>query len=264
MVKFAACWVAGAVLLVVGCSEAQPTAARTVDLKHHFSGCDGCFVMLDIRRGLMTRYNPERCRRRFSPCSTFKIASSLIGLETGVLKGADHVFTWDGVQRGLPSWNRDHDLRSAIRHSVVWYYQRLASQVGEGRMLAALAGLDYGNQDISGGLTQFWLGSSLTISANEQVEVLRRLALGELPLSERSQRIVNSITILPEDNLGVLRGKTGSQWKGGKYTLGWFVGYLVSPGGTYVFATNISDFDQAHGAKAREITLSILDELETN
>ena len=34
----------------------------------------------------------------------------------------------------IEAWNRDHDLRSAIRDSVVWYYQELARRVGPQRM----------------------------------------------------------------------------------------------------------------------------------
>src|SRR6185436_16830723 len=68
-----------------------------VDLSKHFAGTqDGCFVLLDLKMGTALRYKPERCAKRFSPCSTFKIPNSLIGLETGVIKDLDHVFRWDG------------------------------------------------------------------------------------------------------------------------------------------------------------------------
>ena len=40
---------------------------------------------------------------------------------------------WDGVRRPREEWNRDQDLRSAMKHSVVWYYQELARRVGPDR-----------------------------------------------------------------------------------------------------------------------------------
>ncbi|MFP9052255.1 penicillin-binding transpeptidase domain-containing protein, partial [Enterococcus faecalis] len=44
----------------------------------------------------------------------------------------------------------------------------LARDIGEERMKTWLHTLSYGNEDISGGIDQFWLQSSLTISPLEQ------------------------------------------------------------------------------------------------
>ena len=51
----------------------------------------------------------------------------------------------------------------------------LARRVGSQRMQKFLADIPYGNADISTGIDKFWLGTSLKISADEQVEFLRRL-----------------------------------------------------------------------------------------
>src|SRR5262245_22593498 len=128
----------GVVFAVGLTAGAQPyasaPASQAVAEEDPFGGFDGCFVMLDVRRGKFTRIRPERCAERLSPCSTFKIPNALVGLETGVLSGAEHEFNWDGVRRERAELNHDHTLRTAIRDSVVWYFQRVAAGVGDQRM----------------------------------------------------------------------------------------------------------------------------------
>ena len=54
----------------------------------------------------------------------------------------------------------------------------LAARIGPERMQEYIDKIGYGNKDISGGLTTFWLGSSLQISAPEQVDLLNKLYSG--------------------------------------------------------------------------------------
>src|SRR5262245_42715151 len=217
------------------------------DLRQYFKDTEGCFALYDLKRDQYLRYNEERCRRRFSPFSTFKIANSLIGLETGVIKDAEFVIPWDRVKyppqenwniEPFKHWGQDQTLRTAIKYSVVWYYRELASRVGAGRMKEFLGNLNYGNRDASGGIDRFWLDSSLRISPNEQVEFLKALYQEKLPVSKRSLGIVKEIITLKQTDSYKLSGKTGGGSSGGR-ALGWFVGYLESKGNVYFFATNI-------------------------
>lgn len=245
----------------LGLSPETP-AARSLDLSKHFGDFSGCFVLLNTSTGEISRYNPDQCGRRLSPCSTFKIPSALIGLETGVLRDADHEMKWDGTKHQREALNRDHTLRSAMPNSVVWYFQNVARQVGPERMQHWLDTLNYGNRDSTGGIDQFWLVSSLLISADEQVEFLRQLQSGELPTSERSEAIVKEILELPWDGPGVLRGKTGTGGSPapGKATLGWFVGWVTINDTAHVFACNIEGGDEPTGLKAKAIALDALKE----
>ena len=86
------------------------------------------------------------CERSFIPTSAFKIPNTIIRLETGVIPDAAFTLKWDGQTRWLQAWNRDHDLRSAFRNSVVWYYQEVARRIGEARMKAWLERLGYGKR----------------------------------------------------------------------------------------------------------------------
>ena len=242
-------------LLVVGLALAAEKGEEVVDLSKHFAETrGGCFVLLDLKTGATLRYKPERSRIRLSPCSTFKIPNSMMGLETGVVKDPDHVFKWDGVPRSRQPWNQDHTLRSAVRESVVWYFQELAKQVGAQRMQKLVDGMNYGNRDLSAGVTKFWLESTLLISADEQVICLRRLMRDELPLSKRSMELGRAVIVLDDQNGTVFRGKTGSG-----SNLGWFVGAVTGPRSEVVFAANASGMG-VNGPSVRKIVEGILAE----
>lgn len=254
-----------ALLLSLNCLT-NAFAGNTIireDLGKFFTGYEGTFVLYDEINDQYTIYNEQQSNARLSPCSTFKIYNSLIALESGVVDKED-VFTlikWDGTQYPFPAWNRDQTLSSAMSNSVVWYYQELARRVGVEKMQYFIDQLHYGNQDISGGIDHFWLRSSLTISAKEQVELLKQLYNGTLPFTAENMAIVRKIIVLSADNNLTFSGKTGSGYQDGQYILGWFVGSLEKDGHKYYFATNIVNNQAADGGKAREITKLILKDL---
>lgn len=228
-------------------------------LDDHFNNYEGCFILYDENNNELSIYNKEQAETPVSPCSTFKIVNSLIGLETDVISDASHVYEWDGTTFMLKEWNRDHTLRSAIANSVVWYYQKLASDVGEERMQKHLDEVGYGNKDITGGITQFWLESSLEIAPIEQISILRKLYHDQLPFAEEHMAIVRDIIVLEETDSYTFSGKTGS---GASGTLGWFVGVVERDDNKYYFVSNIQGDEQAYGFIAKEIAIEILEEME--
>jgi beta-lactamase class D len=236
---------AGLVPVVLLALLAATTPARaadvTQDLAAQFPGFRAAFVLRDVAAGRTVRHDPALAGERTSPCSTFKIPNSIIGLETGVVPNASFVLPWDGVPRPIPEWNRDHDLRSAIRYSVVWYYQELARRVGPERMQKWVSKLRYGNEDTSAGVDRFWLGSSLRVSPDEQVDFLARLHAGALPVSARSVAIVEDILVQDPPGPGIAyRGKTGScSDPGAKDPHGWWVGSVEKEGRLFVYAALI-------------------------
>ncbi len=256
--------------LLAGCSapveplaqaEITPESATNTEdsrLEAYFQGFEGAFVLYNQENNSTLRYNPQRCATRFLPASTFKIVNSLIGLETGVIPDENYVIAWDGTQYPVASWNRDHSLKTAIQNSVVWYYRELARRVERDQMQAYIDAIGYGNRDISGSVDYFWLDGSLQISADEQLELLERLARNDLPFSQRSLDIVKEIILLESSEEFTLRGKTGYGEVDGIHT-GWFVGYIEKQGQLAFFALNIGGSNnEANGSKAKEIALDIL------
>lgn len=228
------------------------------DLSKYFSGYDGCFVLYDKNENKYLIYNEAKSEKEISPCSTFKIVNALIGLDTNVLQDENTIFKWNGTKYAIEEWNKDQTLSSAVTNSVVWYFQEVASKVGEERMQEYLSKIDYGNKDISGGLTKFWLQSSLKISPRKQVELLRNMYDYKLPFSSRNIDIVKKVLKIWEQNGIVLSGKTGSGMDGNKSINGWFIGYVEKNNDVFFFAVNIEGKDGATGVLAEQIAQNIL------
>ena len=256
---------AGSLFLVVSFGV---TSAHAQDLGGVFRGLNGAFVVYDMKHDRYVRYNEQRCRERFSPKSTFKIPNSLIGLETGVIRDAEFVISWNRNkyppqanwnEEPFIHWGKDHTLRSAIKYSVLWYYRELALSVGGRRMQKYVTAFDYGNKDTSGRVNNFWLNNVLKISADEQVQFLKAFYNGRLPVSKRSTAIVKDILVLEKTPAYQLSAKTGGGPIDDGIFIGWFVGYLETNGNVYFFATNIEGASYAEIRSQRvELTKQIL------
>ena len=147
-----------------GASHSTESATRPTTASAEKS----CFLLYEIGVGEIRRAPSAACRTRVSPQSTFKIPHALAALDAGVLADADTSFAYDGSAQPYEAWRRDQTLASAMRFSVVWYFQRVAEKLGEVREREYVRRFEYGNADSSSGLTSFWLGGSLTISPEEQ------------------------------------------------------------------------------------------------
>lgn len=180
---------------------------------------DGAFVLLDLSTRALVVVNPAQASSGYLPASTFKIPNTLVGLETGVIPDASFSLKWDGKVRGFPGpdgavkpiaeWNRDHDLPSAMKYSAVWFYQEVARRIGPERMSRHIGAFGYGNRDTSGAIDSFWLDGKLRISPREQVEFLRKLHQGELPVKPDHVTLVKKLIELESEGGVTLRGKTG-------------------------------------------------------
>ena len=220
-------------------------------------GVNGSIIIYDLNNDMATYYNYKRLDSVFLPASTFKIFNSLVALETGVIKDENEIIKWDGVDRGWSSWNKDHNLRSAIKVSAVWFYQELARRIGEERMQKFINIVDYGNRNIGGGIDMFWLTGDLRITPHQQIDFLKRLYNNNLPFSQRAINIVKDILILEETDNYILRGKTGWADKPDP-DIGWFVGYLEQNNNVYFFATNIDILKNEDSKKRVELTKAVL------
>jgi beta-lactamase class D len=216
----------------------------TRDAAEVFEGVEATLIVSDASGATVAVFNPGRAALRFTPASTFKIPNSLIGLETGVITGLDFRLTRDPArdpeQPWWPaSWKGEVPLPTAFGESVVWFYQEVARRVGLERMEQALDRFAYGNRDIGGGIDQFWLRGNLRISAEEQIDFLRRMHRGELGVTPRALQIVRDILKIEEGEGYVLSGKTGTGNVGGGKMIGWLVGFATVRGDLYYYALNV-------------------------
>lgn len=202
------------------------------------AGVTGTIAVIDERDGSRWVYDADRARERFLPASTFKIPHALFALEAGIVRDEFQVFAWDGRERPIPAWNRDQDLRSSMRHSVVWVYEEIARTLGEERERQFLQQVEYGNADPGGGIERFWLDGALRISALEQLRFLQRLYRNQLPFRLEHQRLVKDLIVVQAGPDWILRAKTGWQARLDPQ-VGWWVGWVDRPEGAVFFALNI-------------------------
>ncbi|KAG6558754.1 Penicillin binding protein transpeptidase domain [Candidatus Rhabdochlamydia oedothoracis] len=137
---------------------------------------------------------------RVAPCSTFKIALSLMGYDKEILKD-EKTPTWlfqEGYDNFLESWKNPQTPQSWMKTSCVWFSRVLAIQLGLENMQKYLTLLEYGNKDISGGLTEAWLVSSLKISPKEQVDFIQKALLGKLPISNDAIQMTKKLLFVEQ------------------------------------------------------------------
>ena len=247
------------ILLVSGSRDGHAQVDPGIDdISSVFETADvlGTIVVASVDGGLVYVHNDNRSTTRFSPASTFKIPNTLIALDAAIVTSADSTFSWDGTERGVPAWNKDQTLRSALQVSCVWCYQEIARKVGNDRYASALAGMDYGNQHLGEQVDQFWLNGDLQISAVEQIAFLRKLHDYALPYQHKHVDILKAIMLVEQTNDYTLYAKTG--WTGAALHVGWYVGYVEKGDETWLFAMNMRMDRAEQAALRKDLTIQSL------
>lgn len=215
-----------------------------------------CTVITDADRGTVLEKSGV-CDRRVTPASTFKIAISLMGYDSGFLvdEHAPALPFREGYPDWNPSWRSTTDPSSWIKNSVVWYSQEVTRSLGEDRFQRYVTQFHYGNENLVGnlnkhdGLTQAWLSSSLKISPSEQIAFLKLIVRRQLPIRAAAYDMTSRITavaVLP--NGWDVHGKTGTGFPASAEgaldedrAYGWFVGWATKGERSIVFARLIQD-----------------------
>ena len=246
------------------------------DWSAYFGELNGAAVIYDAADSQYTLYNTTLATTPRSPCSTFKIVSSLIALENGFLEPEDSTRTWSGEVFWNQDWNRDIGFQDAFRTSCVWYFRELIDTVGQETMQSELNRLHYGNCDISDwegrlntnnnhrALTGFWLESSLLISPKEQTEVMARI-FGETSVySEKTRETLRQVMLVAEQDEPPVKiyGKTGMGKTGGVTVDAWFTGFAEKPSEekTVYFCVYLGRTDNQNvtSAAAKEIAVRLV------
>ncbi len=221
------------------------------------AGVRGTFALRRVGDTETRTHDRMRAVTPRRPASTFKILNSLVILEEGAVADVDTELPWDGIERSVADWNRPHSLRSGIEVSAVWLYQELARRVGEEAMAARVAAADYGNADIGGGIDEFWLTGALRISPVEQLDVLERLLLDELPFAPEHQAAVREIVVRERGDGWVWAHKTG--WAVVEEPdIGWLVGWTEHGPDRFVFALNVDLADGVDPAVRIDLSRRLL------
>jgi beta-lactamase class D len=188
---------------------------------------------------LASREKTEMKGERLAAAGASSVSPSAKKAEAALPPSTSVAFVSLDLKSG--SYIRVNPAGCATRHSPFSTFEiparLIALETGEGepRMKQWLATFDYGNQDVSGGLDRFWMGSSLRISPDEQVAFLGRLQRGQFPVAKKNLEIVKE-TLAQDSGPGWrLVAKTGSSSTGE----GWLVGWVEVAGGGCAFALHL-------------------------
>ncbi|MFZ6654368.1 class D beta-lactamase [Undibacterium sp. TJN19] len=252
-----------AIILMTATLFIAPCQARTI-----------CTIVADTDTGKILLQNGN-CAERVTAASTFKIALSLMGFDSGFLKDqhAPSLPFHEGyADWGGDNWRQPTDPAAWMKYSVVWYSQQITNSLGETRFKKYVNDFAYGNADISGdpgknnGLERAWISSSLKISPMEQITFLKKIIKEELQVSPHALAMTKQLTLLPQSPGGwVIHGKTGSGFPKNTdgnidevHAYGWFVGWAEKDKRTLVFARLTQDEKEEQGpagVRARDVFL---------
>ena len=232
-----------------------------VDLSTYFGEYEGSFVLYDLENDAWSIHDMEHATLRVAPNSTYKIYDALFGLEEEIITPENSFIAWNGETYPFEAWNADQTLQSAMNSSVNWYFESVDEQLGAANISNYIEEIGYGNENISGDFSTYWMESSLKISPIEQVELLTRLQNNSLGFAPENINAVKDAICLSSSDAGTFYGKTGTGRVDGQDVNGWFIGYIETVDNTYFFATNIGADSDATGGNATEITMSILSDM---
>ena len=232
-----------------------------VDFSKYFGKYEGSFVLYDLRNDVWSIHDIKHATLRVAPDSTYKIYDALFGLEEGVITPEDSFIAWNGESYPFEAWNADQTLQSAMTSSVNWYFQTVDEQLGASDVYSYVQEIGYGNENMSGDFSSYWMESSLEISPIEQVELLTKLQNNSFGFAPENINAVKDAICLSASDAGTFYGKTGTGRVNGQDINGWFVGFVETEDNTYFFATNIGADRDATGGNATEITMSILSDM---
>lgn len=250
----------------------EPIIAET-DWSSYFDGINGAAVIYNPAENCYQFYNQELALTRRSPCSTFKIISSLIALENGIIEPDDSIRTWSGEIFWNEDWNRDIGFSDAFHASCVWYFREVIDEIGRDRIQEELNRLEYGNCDISDWegrlntnnnnpvLTGFWIESSLLISPKEQVEVMEHIFGDHTDYSEETLEQLKQVMLLSGQSQADISiyGKTGMGKSHGIVVDVWYTGFAETADKRIYFCVYLGETDNkdVSSAKAKEIAVKI-------
>jgi beta-lactamase class D len=159
------------------------------------------------------------------PASTFKIFTSLIAIEKGLLKDQHEVKAWRNRTQQNKDWNKDQDLKEAFAQSTNWFFEDLTTAIGTDTLNTWLKRIGYPVY-IQQGEKKFWLDENFAVTPQEQLILMQNLKQRIWPFSQRTFDVISDIMVR-KDTLGIkIYGKTG--WGTPHNTnVGWYIGWAT-------------------------------------
>ncbi len=214
-------------------------------LKIYFDSAQvsGTFCIYDNVHGGFTIYNKDRYVHRLSPGSSFKLMTTLIGLENGKL------FDKDARIGNL-------SLKEAFRTDSPDFFRDLALKLGKDTIDKRIVSMSYGNMDTVGTADSI---PKLAISPDEQLGLVKKMYFNQLHFQKRTVDVVRDLMqreSTPNYGLAYVTGRakdsTGAP-------MVWVLGWEEERKNPYFFVLNITgNSDEDLAAKAEPLLRSLL------
>lgn len=230
-----------------------------------------CFLVMEKEKILQQKGN---CKLRHAPCSTFKMIVCLVGIEEGIIIDE---YTPEWTFKGgyfdknhpnfVPMWTQPNTPSTWMKQSCTWYSQAIVQKIGAEKLKNYIRKFNYGNQDIYGSiaksnpLTNCWFSGCLKISAEEQVQFLKKLIDEQLPVSKKAQKLTKKLMyeeeledgwdLYAKKGTGYLLNDDGTRGR----NKGWYIGWLQKAERIVIFAYYLenSDRDETAGESAKTL-----------
>ena len=218
----------------------------------------GSIVIKKIGERTVLTNDSAKANERFKPASTFKLLNTLIAIDAKIITVIDTI-KWDKNIREIDQWNQDQTITTAFKYSCVWAYEVIEKKIGIKNYPKYLEMTKYGNMLAGEKDTSFWLYGNLRISTSEQVEFIEGIYKKKYEFDEATYEVLKELMIESKTENYTIYGKTG--WVD---DIGWYVGYVETKTGLWVFATRLEDVNMKNGRLKlrKELTIKALTQLK--
>ena len=208
-------------VLFTACSTNNVSVDNGLQKYFDSAGVKGCFGLYDNGQGHFTIFNLARFRdSAYPPGSTFDVLQALIAVQTGV-----------AANENSPLFRPDSAGPAA--GSI-----RLAGAIGKDTLKKWVDSLRYGNKDISEFTDSSHPSGRLTITADEQMGLTKKLYFDQLPFFQRTQKIVRGLFQKEENSNYRIVYKTGLGKDAAGKSTAWIIGWEEENKHPYFFVCN--------------------------
>lgn len=242
--------------LAAGCTQnnvQEDSSLQTVFSQHALSGTFGLY---DNGHGSFTIFNlPGFSQTTHPPGPTFHLIEALIGIESGAIVNNTTPLTMDTVPTGSEACKKATTLEDAFPLACDEWFVQLNKQMNKQVFQAYLDTLGYaggkGKSIVKHVHYAFWHDSTASVTADEQLGLVKKLYFNKLPFQKRSQENAKRLMEKEENPDYLMKYVSGG---------GWIIGWIEENQHPYFFSLYAADQNgtPASKEKAKALAQSVL------
>ena len=217
-------------VISVGCNTSN--ISNNDNLEKYFKAQDveGCFAVFNNGKGSFNMYNLAWYKdSSAAPAATFNVFMSLVALQNGKLFNEKSTIKNSSV-------NKTFD--SAFLQNDASFFASLATNIGKDTMQTWLDSLGYGSKTIKTSIDNFYNDNSFTVSADEQLGLLKKLYFDQLPFNKNSMSLIKKLLTKENNSNFSLAYIQGDNLNKQQHQNNWVAGWLVQDKHPIFFVLN--------------------------